>query len=109
MWVGTGTSLQARRLPANSELSNKHLLNLNLRSSVQILPLGSWQRDIDKEPITFVGIKTEYVDLKESIHSLYQEALYGQVTDKLSYDIIILIASIDRVKKAADRYIRNEN
>ena len=47
--------------------------------------------------------------MKGSIHSLYQEALYGSVTDKLSYDVISLIALIDRVKRAAERYIQNEN
>ena len=31
------------------------------------------------------------------------------MTDKLSYDIISLISLIDHVKRAADRYIRNEN
>ena len=30
------------------------------------------------------------------------------MTDKLSYDIIGLVALIDHVKRAADRYIRNE-
>ena len=70
--------------------------------------IATWQRDIDEEPITFEGIKSVYDDLKGSIHSLYQEALYGQVTDKLSYDIISLITLIDNVKRAADRYIRNE-
>ena len=46
--------------------------------------------------------------LKENIHSLYQEALYARVTDKLSYDIIGLVGLIDRVKRAAQRYIRSE-
>ena len=31
------------------------------------------------------------------------------MTDKLSYDVISLIALIDRVKRAAERYIQNEN
>ena len=31
------------------------------------------------------------------------------MTDKLSYDIISLIALIDRIKRAADRYIWNDN
>ena len=31
------------------------------------------------------------------------------MTDKLSYDIVSLIALIDRVKRVANRYIRNEN
>ena len=30
------------------------------------------------------------------------------MTDKLSYDIIGLVALIDRVKRAANRYLRNE-
>ena len=47
--------------------------------------------------------------MKGAIHSLYQDALYAQVTDKLSYDIISRIALIDRVKRAATRYIWNEN
>ena len=36
------------------------------------------------------------------------EALYARVTDKLSYDIIGLRALVDRVKRAAHRYIQNE-
>ena len=46
--------------------------------------------------------------MKGNIHSLYQEGLYARVTDKLSYDIIGLVALIDRVKRAANRYIKNE-
>ena len=46
--------------------------------------------------------------LKGDIHSLYHEALYAHVNDKLSYDIIGLVALIDRVKRAANRYLRNE-
>ena len=48
--------------------------------------------------------------MKRAIHSLYQEALlYARVTDKLSYDIIGLEVLIDRVKRAADQYLQNEN
>ena len=57
---------------------------------------------------TFDGINTEHNVLKENIHSLYQEALYARLTDKLSYDIIGLVALIDRVKRPAHRYIQNE-
>ena len=32
----------------------------------------------------------------------YQEALYAQVTDKLSYETIGLVAFIDQVKRAAN-------
>ena len=46
--------------------------------------------------------------MKGCIHSLYQEALYARVSDKLSYDIIGQVALIDQVKRAAHRYIRNE-
>ena len=104
MWVGTGTRLQARKLPANSDqeivISNK-LENLRLK-------ISDWQSLIEYDPITFDGINTEHNVLKGNIHSLYQEALYARVTDKLSYDIIGLVALIDRVKCAALRYIRNE-
>ena len=34
--------------------------------------------------------------------------MYAQVTFKLSYDIIGLVALIDHVKQAADRYLGNE-
>ena len=71
--------------------------------------IATWQKFIDEEPITFEEIKNDHGELKGAIHSLYQEALYARVTDKLSYDIIGLVALIDRVKWAADRYIRNEN
>ena len=46
--------------------------------------------------------------MKGNTHSLYQEALYARVSDKLSYDIIGQVSLIDRVKCAALRYIRNE-
>ena len=73
MWVGTGTRLQARNLPANSEQP------AFIESKLEIIRanIATWQKDIDEEPITFEGINTRYVSLKGSIHSLYQEALYG--------------------------------
>ena len=72
------------------------------------LKISNWQTAIDDEPITFEGIKADHNVLKGDIHSLYQEALYARVTDKLSYDIIGLVALIDCVKRAADRYLLNE-
>ena len=66
------------------------------------LRISSWQTAIDDEPITFEGIKTDHNALKGTIHSLSQEALYARVTNKLSYDIIGLVALIDCVKQAAD-------
>ena len=80
MWVGTGTRLQ---------------------ESVCI-KIANWQRVIDKDPITLEGIKNVYDQLKGAIYSLYQDALYARVTDKLSYDIISLIALIDCVKRAVN-------
>ena len=72
------------------------------------LKISDWQSSIEYDPITFDGINIEHNVLKGNIHSLYQEALYARVTDKLSYDIIGLVALIDRVKCAAHRYIWNE-
>ena len=46
--------------------------------------------------------------MKGEIHSLYQEALYAHVSDKLSYDVIGLISLIDRVKNITLRLIRND-
>ena len=89
-------------MPANSDQEILTKLE-NLR-----LKISNWQTLIDNEPITFDGINTDHNVLKGDIHSLYQEALYARVTDKLSYDIIGLVALIDRVKRAADQYLRNE-
>ena len=73
MWVGTGTRLQVRRLPAGNDqqaiIQSKYEINCE--------NIAVWERDIDEEPITFEGIKSEYFELKGSIHSLYQDALYG--------------------------------
>ena len=105
MWVGTGTSLQARKLLADS---NQEIVIASKLENIRI-KIATWQKVIDEDPITFEGIKNNHDELKGAIHSLYQEALYARVTDKLSYDIIGLVALIDHVKWAADRYIRNEN
>ena len=70
--------------------------------------MSEWQSSIEYDPITFDGINTDHNVLKGNIHSLYQEALYACVTYKLSYDIIGLVALIDQVKRAAHRYIQNE-
>ena len=55
MWVGTGTRLQARKLPANSDqeivISTK-LENLRLR-------ISNCQTVIDYDPITFDGTNTD--------------------------------------------------
>ena len=103
--MGTGTRLQARKLPADSD---QQAVIAYKFESVRA-KIATWQRVIDEDPITLEGIKDEYDELKGSIHPLYQDALYAWVTDKLSYDIISLIALIDSVKRAANRYIRNEN
>ena len=105
MWVGIGTRLQVRKLAAGTDqqafVESKYEC---IRESI-----ATWQRDIDEEPIIFEGINTQHVSLKGSIYSLYQEALYSCVTDKLSYDIISLTGLNDRVKRATNKYIRNEN
>ena len=98
MWVGTGTGLQARKLPADS---NQEIVIVSKLENLQ-LKISNWQTAIEDEPITFEGIKADHNVLKGDIHSLYQEALYARVTDKLSYDIIGLVALIDCVKRAAD-------
>ena len=55
--------------------------------------------------VLVVVATTEHSALKGNTHSLYQEALYAGVSDKLSYDIIGLVSLIDRVKRTALRYI----
>ena len=103
LWVGVGTRLQVRKLPANSELETVISNKLEtLRSDI-----SHWQYLIDYEPITYEGISTDHNVLKGNINSLYQEALYARVTDKLSYDIISLMGLIDRIKKVTHRFIRN--
>ena len=104
-WVGTGTRLQARKLPADS---NQEIVIVSKLENLQ-LKISNWQTAIEDEPITFEGIKTDQNELKGAIHSLYQEALYARVTNKLAYDIIGLVALIDCVKQAAYRYLRIEN
>ena len=61
MWVGAGTRLQARRLPANSEQQ------AFIESKLEIIPanIATCQRDIDEEHITFEGINTQHVSVNE--------------------------------------------
>ena len=93
-------------MPANSDqeiiISNK-LEDLRLK-------ISNWQILIDNDDklITFDSINTDHNALKGNIHSLYLEALYARVTDKLSYDVIGLVGLIDRIKRGVHRYIRNE-
>ena len=102
MWVGAGTRLQVRKLPANSDLETVITNKFRILQS----KIAKWQYLIEYEPITFEGINTDYNVIKGNINSLYQEALYARVTDKLSYDIIGQIALIDRVKHTAQRLIQ---
>ena len=71
--------------------------------------IRAWQVKIDGKPIMFEGINAQFIRLKGSIHSFYQEASHSRVTDKISYEIISLIEQIDRVKRATDRYIQTKN
>ena len=71
MRVGTGTRLQARKLPADSD---QQAVIASKFESVRA-KIATWQRVIDKDTITLEGIKAEYDELKGSIHSLYQDAL----------------------------------
>ena len=104
MWVGTGTCLQVRKLPASIELESL------IQSQYDIIRenIAAWQRDIDEEPISIEGIQSQFVSFQGSIHSLYQNALCSRVTDKLSYDIINTIGLLECIKKATNRYIRRE-
>ena len=105
MWVGTGIRLQVRRLPTGND--RQALIQTQYDGICD--NIRAWQIKIYEDPITFEGINAQFVRLKGSIHSFYQEALYSRVTDKLSYDIISLIGQISCVKRAADTYIRMEN
>ena len=66
MWVGAGTRLQVRKLPANSDLetiiSNKFRI---LQSKI-----AEWQHLFDYEPITFEGINTDFNVIKRNINAL---------------------------------------
>ena len=72
MWVGTGTRLKVRRLPAGND--QQAFIQSKYESILENIAV--WQRDIDEEPITFKGINAQYINLKGSIHSLYQDVLY---------------------------------
>ena len=86
MWVGTGTLLQARKLPANSDQEIVIFSKLeDLRVTISELQTLI---DNDDELIAFDGFNTDHNVLKGNIHSLYQEVLYARVTNKLLYNII---------------------
>ena len=53
MWVGTGTWLQARKLPADS---NQEIIIVSKLERLQ-LKISNWQTAIEEEPITFESIK----------------------------------------------------
>ena len=55
MWVGTGTGLQARKLPADS---NQEIVIVSKLENL-LLKISNWQTAIDDEPITFEGIKAD--------------------------------------------------
>ena len=73
IWVGTGTRLQARKLPADR---NQEIVIVSKLENLQ-LKFSNWQTAIEDKPITFEGIKADHSVLKGTIHSLYQEALYA--------------------------------
>ena len=56
MWVGTGTRLQARKLPADS---NQEIVIVSKLENLQ-LKISNWQTAIEDEPITFEGIKADH-------------------------------------------------
>ena len=97
--------MQVRRLPTGI---NRQALILTQYDGI-CDNIRAWQVKIDEEPLTFKGINAQFIRLKGCIYSFNQEALYSQVTDKLSYDIISFIGQTDCIKRAADRYIPTEN
>ena len=64
-WVGTGTRLQARKLPANSEQE------IVIANKLEILKskISEWHTSIEFELITIDGINTEHSVLKGNTHS----------------------------------------
>ena len=53
MWVGTGTQLQARKLPADSD---QQAIFASKFESVRE-KIATWQKTIGEDPITLEGIK----------------------------------------------------
>ena len=102
MWVGTGTWLQTRRFPTNSD--KEHIISIKLETLKG--KISEWQHIIEFDLITID--KADHNQLKGEIHSLYQESIYAHAPEKLSYDVIGLISLIDRVKNTALRLIRND-
>ena len=64
MWVETGTQLQARKLPADS---NQEIVIASKLENIH-LKIGTLQKVIDEDPITFEGIKADHDELKGAIH-----------------------------------------
>ena len=85
MWVGTGTRLQTRKLPANSD--QEHIVSGKFGSLKE--RIAEWQSIIEYDLITDDSINADHKRLKGEIHSLYQEAIYACASEKLSYDIIL--------------------
>ena len=83
-------------------------LNSTIIDNDLVFDENDWQASIEYDLITFDSINTEHCVLKGNTHSLNQEALYAPVSEKFSHGIIGLVSLIDRVKRAAHRYIRNE-
>ena len=84
-WVGTGTRLQTRKLPANSD--QEHIVSGKFGSLKE--RIAEWQSIIEYDLITDDNINADHKRLKGEIHSLYQEAIYACASEKLSYDIIL--------------------
>ena len=97
MGIGTSTRLQTRRFPTNSE--KELMISSKLKSLKE--QISEWQNLIEFDYITVDSIRADYSQLKEKIHSLYQESIYAHAPEKLSYDIIGLVSLVDRVKHAA--------
>ena len=55
---GNGNKIASKKVTSNSEQQ------AFIESKLEIIHanIATWQRDIDEEPITFEGIKSEYVD-----------------------------------------------
>ena len=104
MWVGTGTRLQTRKFPANSD--QEHIISSKFKTLRD--QISEWQYIIKYDLITVDSFKADHKRLKGEIHSLYQESIYAHASEKVSYDIIGLISLIDWVKNAELRLIRNE-
>ena len=71
MGIGTSTRLQTRRFPTNSE--KELMISSKLKSLKE--QISEWQNLIEFDYITVDSIRADYSQLKEKIHSLYQESI----------------------------------